>query len=126
MRIADAAPAPALATKARLRWHPATVHSGAQTWKAIRRDWRLYAMLALPVLYIVVFKYWPMYGIQVAFRNFNPVDGVTGSPWVGFDNFERFVGSYSFKQVISNTLILSVYSLAASFPFPILLALGLN
>ena len=53
-----------------------------------------------PVLYIIVFKYWPMYGIQIAFRNFNPIDGITGSPWVGLAHFERFVTSYSFRQVI--------------------------
>jgi multiple sugar transport system permease protein/putative aldouronate transport system permease protein len=99
---------------------------GARTWVAIRRNWQLYAMLALPVLYILVFKYWPMYGVQIAFRNFNAVDGITGSPWVGWANFERFVNSYSFRQIILNTLLLSAYSLAASFPFPIILALALN
>ena len=99
---------------------------GAQSWKAIRRNWQLYAMLALPVLYVLVFKYWPMYGVQIAFRNFNVVDGITGSPWVGLANFERFVSSYNFWQIIQNTLILSVYSLVAGFPFPILLALALN
>ena len=90
------------------------------------RNWQLYAMLALPVCYLVVFKYWPMYGVQVAFRNFNAVDGITGSPWVGLANFERFVTSYSFWQIIENTLVLSAYSLAAGFPFPIILALALN
>lgn len=98
----------------------------AQTWKAIRRNWQLYAMLALPVLYLIVFKYWPMYGVQVAFRNFNAVDGITGSPWVGLANFERFVTSYNFWQIIENTVVLSAYNLAAGFPLPIILALGLN
>src|SRR5215208_2466048 len=73
---------------------------GAQAWKAIRRGWQLYAMLALPVLYLIVFKYWPMYGVQIAFRNFNVVGGITGSPWVGLTHFERFVGSYSFGQIL--------------------------
>ncbi len=73
-----------------------------------------------------IFKYWPMYGVQIAFRNFNVVDGITGSPWVGLANFERFVSSYNFWQIIRNTLILSVYSLVAGFPLPILLALALN
>jgi multiple sugar transport system permease protein/putative aldouronate transport system permease protein len=83
-------------------------------------------MLALPLLYLFLFKYWPMYGVQIAFRTFNVVDGITGSPWVGLANFERFVHSFNFWQIISNTVILSVYSLAAGFPLPILLALALN
>jgi putative aldouronate transport system permease protein len=99
---------------------------GAQSWVAIRRNWQLYAMLILPVLYILVFKYWPMYGVQIAFRNFNVIDGITGSPWVGWANFERFMNAYNFRQIIGNTLLLSAYSLAAGFPFPIILALALN
>ena len=104
----------------------ARARRGAQSWIALRRNWQLYAMLVLPVLYILVFHYWPMYGVQIAFRNFNVVDGITGSPWVGWANFERFMNAYNFRQIIGNTLILSAYSLAASFPFPIVLALALN
>ena len=104
----------------------AQARRGAQSWTALRRNWQLYAMLVLPVLYILVFHYWPMYGVQIAFRNFNVVDGITGSPWVGWANFERFMNAYNFRQIIGNTLILSAYSLAASFPFPIVLALALN
>ena len=63
-------------------------------------------MLFLPVLYLLVFHYWPMYGVQIAFRNFNVVDGITGSPWVGLAHFERFVNSYNFWPIIKNTLIL--------------------
>jgi putative aldouronate transport system permease protein len=96
------------------------------TWRRARRSWQLYVMLALPLLYLLLFKYWPMYGVQIAFRTFNVVDGITGSPWVGLANFERFVHSFNFWQIISNTVILSVYSLAAGFPLPILLALALN
>jgi putative aldouronate transport system permease protein len=98
----------------------------ASTWRRARRSWQLYVMLALPLLYLLLFKYWPMYGVQIAFRTFNVVDGITGSPWVGLANFERFVHSFNFWQIISNTVILSVYSLAAGFPLPILLALALN
>jgi putative aldouronate transport system permease protein len=126
MRIANAPTAPTTTLMPGRPWPPAQARWGAQTWKAIRRDWRLYAMLALPVLYVLVFKYWPMYGIQIAFRNFNPIDGITGSPWVGLAHFERFVTSYSFRQVIGNTLLLSAYSLVAGFPLPIVLALALN
>lgn len=92
----------------------------------MRKHWQLYVLLALPLLYLAVFLYYPMYGAQIAFRNFNAVDGVTGSPWVGLRNFERFMNSYDFVRTFRNTLVLSFYSLVASFPFPIMLALGLN
>ncbi len=92
----------------------------------VRRHWQLYALLALPLLYLLVFQYWPMYGVQIAFRNFNAVQGVTGSPWVGLSHFRRFYASYDFWRTLRNTLVLSLYSLAAGFPFPIMMALGLN
>lgn len=126
MQIANRPTAPTTSLSAAARWEHARPRRGAGTWKAIKRDWRLYVMLILPVLYVLVFKYWPMYGIQIAFRNFNPVGGIAGSPWVGLAHFERFVSSYSFLQVIENTLVLSAYSLIAGFPFPIMLALALN
>jgi putative aldouronate transport system permease protein len=126
MRIANSAATPATTLTLAPPQQRAQARRGAQSWLAIRRNWQLYAMLALPVLYMLVFKYWPMYGVQIAFRKFNVIGGITGSPWVGWANFERFVSSYSFWQIIENTLILSAYSLAASFPFPIILALALN
>lgn len=94
--------------------------------RRIRRSWQLYGLLALPLLYLLVFAYWPMYGVQIAFRDFNPGQGITASPWVGLKHFERFVSSYDFWRTLRNTLVLSLYGLAASFPFPIVLALGLN
>lgn len=115
--------APTLAPPPRARTQ---ARRGARTWQSLRRNWQLYAMLALPVLYMLVFKYWPMYGVQIAFRNFNVVGGITGSPWVGLAHFDRFIESYNFVQIIQNTLILSAYSVAASFPLPIILALALN
>lgn len=108
------------------RPYPAPVGRVRRTARAMRRSWQLYAMLAVPLLWLLVFKYWPMYGVQIAFRNFNVIDGITGSPWVGLDHFQRFVSSFNFWQIISNTVILSVYTLAAGFPLPILLALALN
>ncbi len=124
LRITPSSSAPTLATRA--PWKTLPARRGAQTWRAIRRNWQLYVMLALPVLYLNVFHYWPMYGVQIAFRNFNVVDGITGSSWVGLANFERFITSYNFSQIIQNTVILSAYSLAAGFPLPIILALALN
>ena len=83
-------------------------------------------MLLLPVIWLLVFCYAPMSGIQIAFKDFKIRQGIWGSPWVGFDNFERFFTSYQFFRVLKNTLVISLYSLVASFPLPIVLALSLN
>jgi putative aldouronate transport system permease protein len=98
----------------------------AANLRQIKANWQLYVMLILPVVYMVIFHYWPMYGVQVAFRNFNPIDGITGSPWVGMQHFERFVNSYQFWPLIENTVVLHVYELIVRFPLPIILALALN
>ncbi len=92
----------------------------------MKNSWQLYVLFFLPLLYIIVFHYIPMYGATIAFKNFNPVQGILGSNWIGFDHFERFFKSHEFWRVIKNTLILSFYQLIAGFPFPILLALSLN
>jgi multiple sugar transport system permease protein/putative aldouronate transport system permease protein len=102
----------------------------SQRWKyakkSIGRDWQLYVLLIPPVAYLLVFRYWPMFGAQIAFRNFNAAAGVTGSPWVGLDNFDRFVNSYQFWPILKNTITLNLYQLLAGFPLPIILALSLN
>ena len=98
----------------------------SRLWLRIRRNWQLYILLLLPLIWLVVFKYWPMYGAQIAFRQYSPAFGIEGSPWVGLANFERFVNSFKFEPVIINTLVISFYSLIAGFPIPILLALSLN
>lgn len=95
-------------------------------WQKIKKGWQLYVLLALPLIYLVVFKYVPMYGVMIAFKNYLANEGIWGSEWVGFKHFERFFYSYEFWRLMKNTLIISVYSLIAGFPFPILLALGLN
>lgn len=88
--------------------------------------WQLYTFLLLPVVYIIVFNYVPMVGAQIAFKKFNLMDGIWGSPWVGLRNFEKFFSAYQFQRVLVNTLTLSAYSILAAFPFPILFALMLN
>lgn len=94
--------------------------------KQIRHNWDLYLLL-LPVLaYFVIFHYVPMYGVQIAFKDFRVADGIGGSPWVGLKHFRRFVESFWFGEVLRNTLVLSLYGLFASFPIPILLALLLH
>ncbi len=106
------------------RWNRVT--GAGKLWLRIRRNWQLYVLLALPLLWLVVFRYAPMYGAQIAFRQYSPAFGIEGSPWVGLANFERFFNSPKFEPVIVNTLVLSFYSLIAGFPIPIILALSLN
>ncbi len=88
--------------------------------------WQLYIFLLIPLVYIITFKYIPMTGVQLAFREYNITGGIWNSPWVGLYNFERFFSSYQFARVITNTLRLSFYSIFISFPFPIVFALLLN
>ena len=88
--------------------------------------WQLYLLLTLPIVYLILFDYIPMAGAQIAFRKFDFRYGIWHSPWVGFENFRRFFNSYQFWDILYNTLFLSVYGLAVSFPLPIILALLLN
>lgn len=94
--------------------------------KQFRRDWQLHLLLLLPVIYVLIFYYWPMYGVQIAFRDYSPRAGVAGSEWVGLKWFQKFLTNYNFQTVFSNTLFLSLYSIIVSFPLPIILALLLN
>lgn len=94
--------------------------------KRILKTWQLYVFILPAVIYFLVFCYGPMYGIQLAFKEYNALAGITGSEWIGFDNFARFFRSYQLKQLLENTLVLSVYQLAAGFPIPIILAILLN
>lgn len=91
-----------------------------------KRNWELYLMIALPMLYIIIFKYIPMWGVQIAFKNYTPIKGIWGSDWVGVKHFLRFFGSYKFSEIVINTLLLSFYLIIAGFPVPILLAILLN
>ncbi|MFS0726591.1 ABC transporter permease [Paenibacillus sp. 1P07SE] len=94
--------------------------------KSLIRSWQLYVLLALPLLYLVVFRYVPMYGAQIAFKKFVITKGIWESEWVGLQHFIRFLNHPKFQEVLGNTIVLSLYQLAATFPLPIMLALGLN
>ncbi|KRF03908.1 sugar ABC transporter permease [Paenibacillus sp. Soil766] len=91
--------------------------------RQFRDKYDLLLMLLLPAAYYIIFQYGPMYGLQIAFKDFNPVKGIMGSPWVGFDHFERFFESYYFGRLLWNTLSISLFSLLFAFPIPIMLAL---
>ncbi len=92
----------------------------------IRKNWILYVMILPVVIYYAVFAYAPLYGIQLAFKNYRIRDGIWGSPWIGFEHFVRFFKSYNFGLLMRNTIGISLYSLLAGFPIPIVFALMLN
>lgn len=97
-----------------------------KVWKNIRKCAGLYAMLAVPLIWYIVFKYVPMYGLQIAFRKFNPTLGITKSPWAGLTYFKQFFGSYYFTDILRNTVTLSLFTMLIGFPMPIILALLIN
>ncbi|THF75641.1 ABC transporter permease [Cohnella fermenti] len=100
--------------------------AGRGRLKRVRANYELYLLISFPVVYFLIFKYWPMYGVQIAFKDFSASQGIWGSPWVGFDHFKRFFDAYNFWQIIRNTVYLSGLNLAIAFPIPIFVALMLN
>ena len=86
----------------------------------------LYLLLLPALLYVAIFMYVPMYGVLMAFQDYSPAKGILGSSFVGLKHFEKFFSTYMAKQIITNTVVLSAYSLIVSFPFPVILALMLN
>lgn len=92
----------------------------------MKRYWQLYLFLLLPLAYLIIFHYVPMVGVQIAFRSYSPMKGIWGSDWVGLKFFEKFLNSYQFERVITNTLRISIYSIFFGFPVPLILALSLN
>lgn len=94
--------------------------------RSAHKYWDLYLLLIPVLIYFIVFKYLPMYGLQISFRNYQPRKGFLGSEWVGLKHFARFFSSYNCFQIIGNTVILSLLNLLFCFPLPILLALLLN
>ncbi len=93
----------------------------------IRQHWQLYVLFMLPAfLLTVIFRYIPMGGIMIGFTEYNPIRGIMGSEWVGFEHFQRFLSSPDFMRYLMNTLKLSAYGLLWGFPAPILLAFLLN
>lgn len=91
-----------------------------------RRNKMIYLMLSPVVLYYLIFQYGPMYGLQIAFKDYSPALGFLSSPWVGFEHFKEFFSSFFFWRLLRNTLLLSLYSLIFAFPAGIILALLLN
>ena len=97
-----------------------------KSFQLARKNYQLYLLLILPVMWLIIFRYLPMYGVIISFKNFNASKGIIGSAWVGLKHFKRFFQSYYLERTISNTIGLSLYQLIASFPVPIIMALALN
>ncbi|MFD7160626.1 ABC transporter permease [Kribbella sp. NPDC059898] len=94
--------------------------------RSLSRHWTLYLLMVVPLIWFVVFKYIPMSNAVLAFKNYNVIKGIWGSPWVGWQNFDLFFQNPVFWSLVKNTFVLSVYTVAASFPLAIVLALALN
>lgn len=94
--------------------------------KVMGRDYQLYLLCIPALIFIFVFAYGPMYGVQIAFKDYSARAGIWGSDWIGFEHFIRFFKSPQFTRIMGNTIGISLYSLVAGFPFPIIVALLLN
>lgn len=92
----------------------------------LKRDYVLYILLLLPIAYIIIFKYAPIYGVVMAFQDYNIFEGISGSRWVGFDVFKFIFQQDSFYRALKNTITLNFLDLLAGFPAPIILAILLN
>lgn len=97
----------------------------SKTWNMILENYELYLLLLPALIFFLVFKYFPMYGLQIAFKDFNPVAGIWSSQWIGFEHFIRFFNSHNFQAILLNTVKLALFQLA-TFPIPVILALLLN
>lgn len=94
--------------------------------KEMNRNWILYVMILPVIIYFLIFEYYPMYGVTLAFKDFNTKLGILSSPWVGFKHFKRLFQSYNFVTMLLNTLGISVYGLVVGFTLPIIFALMLH
>lgn len=92
----------------------------------IRNEWQIYLMLLPTIMWMIVFLYKPMYGLQIAFKDYSIFRGVAASPWIGFEHFETLFSNDQFLRAVKNTIIISFLNLLFGFPAPILLALLFN
>jgi ABC-type polysaccharide transport system permease subunit len=95
-------------------------------WSLVKRNWQLYVLFALPLAWFIIFRYWPMFGLQIAFKDYLPGNTILNARWLGLKNFTKFFNHYYFWSLLRNTLSITLYQLIASFPIPIIFALALN
>lgn len=91
-----------------------------------RENYELYLMILIPLIYVIVFKYFPMYGAQIAFKDYRVTSGINGSEWVGLKHFERLFSAPQFWTVLKNTFVIAFYFQLVSIPLPIIFAIGIN
>lgn len=108
------------------RIRPRTLNIRGNLGRRMRSCWELYVFLLIPVAWVIVFCYFPMAGVQIAFRKFSLSQGLWNSPWAGIHQFAKFFRSPQLMRILPNTILVSFYSLIAGFPLPIIFALGLN
>ena len=104
----------------------ATPQRKKSVWTKMGRHWQFYLIVALPMLYFILFKYVPMYGILLGFKRYRVSKGIWGSPWVGFYQFAKFFKNPSSLRIMYNTFLLSMYALVSSIPLAVILAIALN
>lgn len=106
--------------------HPKKLPRRGRTLVRVRRNWQLYLMVLPAIIYVAIFCYGPMYGLQIAFKDYKMSLGVSASRWIGLRNFKDFFTGYYFPTLMKNTFTLSLMTLFVSFPVPILVALVVN
>ena len=94
--------------------------------EGVRRSRPLYLLMIPSIIIFALFTYYPMYGIVIAFKNFTPADGIMGSSWAGLKYFKQYFNSYQFGLTIKNTIIISLYTIAVTFPLPVIMGLLVN
>lgn len=115
-----------MATVQKVNLKSKLLERSSRTWKYLMRHKYLYLMLVPVFLYYAIFMYAPMYGASIAFKDYKPLRGIIGSPWVGLEHFRTLMGQEKFFEVLWNTIRISVIRLFWGFPFPIIIALMLN
>ena len=99
---------------------------GQKTWINFKKSWRLHLLMVLPMLYYVLFEALPLYGLQIAFRDYSPADGIMDSAWIGLKHYIDFFSDWEWSNIVVNTVSISLYSILAGFPIPVLLALFIH
>ena len=94
--------------------------------EGVRRSRPLYLLMFPSIIIFALFTYYPMYGIVIAFKNFTPAEGIMGSSWAGLKYFKQYFNSYQFGLTIKNTIIISLYTIAVTFPLPVIMGLLVN
>lgn len=95
-------------------------------WLRLRRNWMLHAMMVLPMFYYLLFEALPLYGLQIAFRDYSAADGIFSSAWIGLKHYIEFFSDWEWKGIVVNTISISFYQICAGFPIPIILALVIH